>query len=75
MAVGKASQPKSMVGPIFRLGWTPTTAPVSFRAREQAAMPQCQKVRLFSASSRETGSPKKTGWADSFIPIHMDRAP
>ena len=50
-----------VAGPILRFGCTPTVAPVSLRASEQAAAPQCQKVIVFSASESETGSPKNTG--------------
>ena len=75
VASGKASQPKSMAGPILRLGCTPTVAPVSRRAMEQAAAPQCQNVMVFSPSSSDTGSPKNTGLPDSAMPTHMDSAP
>ena len=75
VASSNASQPKSIAGPILRFGCTPTTAPVSFRASEHAAAPQCQNVIVFSFSSRETGSPKKTGEPESRMPTHIDSAP
>ena len=71
----QASQPKSITGPILRLGWTPTCAPVSLRARSQAAMPQCQNVMVTSFSFMETGSPKKQERLVRSLPMNMERAP
>ena len=61
VTAGSAWQPNSSVGPIFRLQWTPAQAPVSSRASEQAAVPQCQKVIVFPLRSSAAGSPKKAG--------------
>ena len=75
VTAGAALQPNSMVGPMCLLQWTPTRAPVSVLAREQAAVPQCQKVMVFSFSSRDTGSPKNAGLPVSSCPIYMESAP
>ena len=61
--MGKLIQPEDIANTIL------------FLASEQAAAPQCQKVMVFSSSSSDTGSPKKTGSPLNCMPTHMDNAP
>ena len=65
-------QPKSIAGPIFLFGWTPS---VGLDASDGAHIPQCQKLTVFSSSSMETGSPKKTAFFESLEAMNIESPP